>query len=607
MDTSADLQIESGAQGEIVLRRGPLTGEVDWSRIRAVFSNPFLASRDASIVSTPLLSFESKASWLTVWVSDGLSVSWSDEVAGLLSKVREETTAFESTTQLDPDRHKGGKIEVPGLLRTLTQQQAENILCLLDLPNGSNFSVPGAGKTLTTLALWQVLVSNRQVERLLVVCPRSAIESWKLESERSFQGGITYEIFDGSQANPVSKMVLVNFEQLENQEKLEKVHSWVRNRKTLLVIDEAHRIKGGGRSVRWMACKALAETAQRVEILTGTPMPNGPTDLQALFALTWPLLKDESAKAKRYSNMKRNTVFVRTTKDELGLPPVDYVPILGTPSDLHRDILDALRESYSGIFGLSILDEKMLAKKGKAVMTLLAAATNPGLLISKDFSDIEFGFSWPPKEISEDQKLTRLITDYLNFDMPWKFRQVVDLVGQASKEKEKVIVWSSFVGNLAAMKRYLKAFEPAVVYGGTASEDREREIRRFREDPNCKVLLTNPQTLGEGISLHETCSRAIYVDRTFNAGHFLQSVDRIHRLGVPSDRVTTIFLLQTAESIDQRVANRLDIKISNLAKFLQDPSLRQTAIPSAEEIPAEEALGLNDEDFSEIMSFLSKT
>jgi hypothetical protein len=78
-------------------------------------------------------------------------------------------------------------------------------------------------------------------------------------------------------------------------------------------------------------------------------------------------------------------------------------------------------------------------------------------------------------------------------------------------------------------------------------------------------------------------------------------------LGVPSDRVTTIFLLQTAESIDQRVANRLDIKISNLAKFLQDPSLRQTAIPSAEEIPAEEALGLNDEDFSEIMSFLSKT
>jgi hypothetical protein len=44
-----------------------------------------------------------------------------------------------------------------------------------------------------------------------------------------------------------------------------------------------------------------------------------------------------------------------------------------------------------------------------------------------------------------------------------------------------------------------------------------------------------------------------------------------------------------------------------LAKFLQDPSLRQTAIPSAEEIPAEEALGLNDEDFSEIMSFLSKT
>lgn len=606
MNTSADLQVEIGAPGEIILRRGPMTNDINWSRVRAVFSSSRLAGDDSSTVTISLLSFEAKASWLPIWVSDGLTVSWSDEVAELLRKVREQTTAFTSTTQLDPERHKGGAIEVPGLQRTLTQQQAENILCLLDLPNGSNFSVPGAGKTLTTLALWRILVTNNQLERLLVVCPRSAIESWKQESANSFEVEIPYEVFDGNHVNPQAKMVLVNFEQLENVHKLEKVRAWVRNRKTLLVIDEAHRIKGGGRSVRWIACKSLAESAERVEILTGTPMPNGPADLQALFALTWPLLKNESAKTDRYSSMKRNTVFVRTTKDELGLPPVSYVPILGTPSNLHRDILEALRDSYKGVFGLSVLDERMLTQKGKAVMTLLAAATNPGLLIAREFSEIEFGFSWPPNEISEDHKLTKLITNYLDFDMPWKFRQVVDLVGQASKEEEKVIVWSSFVGNLAAMKRYLKAFKPAVVYGGTPSEEREAELSRFREDPSCKVLLTNPQTLGEGISLHETSSRAIYVDRTFNAGHFLQSVDRIHRLGLPRDRVTTIYLLQTAGSIDQRVADRLDAKITNLAKFLQDPALRKTAIPSAEEIPAEDALGLDDADFAEIMSFLSE-
>jgi hypothetical protein len=31
--------------------------------------------------------------------------------------------------------------------------------------------------------------------------------------------------------------------------------------------------------------------------------------------------------------------------------------------------------------------------------------------------------------------------------------------------------------------------------------------------------------------LHKVCQNAIYVDRTFNAAHFLQSEDRIHRLG----------------------------------------------------------------------------
>lgn len=62
------------------------------------------------------------------------------------------------------------------------------------------------------------------------------------------------------------------------------------------------------------------------------------------------------------------------------------------------------------------------------------------------------------------------------------------------------------------------AYEPAVVHGGT--QDREEEIRRFREDPDCSVLLSNPATLGEGISLHHVCHDAVYVDRDFMVSRF---------------------------------------------------------------------------------------
>ena len=50
------------------------------------------------------------------------------------------------------------------------------------------------------------------------------------------------------------------------------------------------------------------------------------------------------------------------------------------------------------------------------------------------------------------------------------------------------------------------------------------------------VLLANPQAMSEGISLHLECHDAIWLDRTYNAGQYLQGIDRIHRLGPPRTR-----------------------------------------------------------------------
>ena len=107
-------------------------------------------------------------------------------------------------------------------------------------------------------------------------------------------------------------------------------------------------------------------------------------------------------------------------------------------------------------------------------------------------------------------------------------------------------------------------------------------IDKFRNQDDCFVLLTNPQTLGEGISFHHVCNQAIYLDRTYNAGQYLQSLDRIHRLGLPKDTKTFIYLLTTENSIDNRkkitninrlilsnkiLFNLLDANIINKAKF----------------------------------------
>jgi SNF2 family DNA or RNA helicase len=155
------------------------------------------------------------------------------------------------------------------------------------------------------------------------------------------------------------------------------------------------------------------------------------------------------------------------------------------------------------------------------------------------------------------------------------------------------------------MRSFLAPLQPAVIHGSISREERESELARFRQDPECHVLLTNPQTLGEGISLHMTAHEAVFMDRTYNAAQYLQALDRIHRLGLPKEVKTTIHLLSSNASVDQRVASRLEVKIGTLSEMLDDPGLVSVSLPSAEELELpNEILGFDDLDLNELLEHL---
>ena len=89
-------------------------------------------------------------------------------------------------------------------------------------------------------------------------------------------------------------------------------------------------------------------------------------------------------------------------------------------------------------------------------------------------------------------------------------------------------------------------------------------------------LVANPAAAAESISLHEQCNYALYLDRTYNAGQFLQSQDRIHRL-IDKDReqqkYIEVYYLALPGCVDEKVHDALNRKIDNMANFLNDPSL----------------------------------
>ena len=53
-----------------------------------------------------------------------------------------------------------------------------------------------------------------------------------------------------------------------------------------------------------------------------------------------------------------------------------------------------------------------------------------------------------------------------------------------------------------------------------------------------------PAAAGEGISLHHAAHDAIYLDRSYVSTHYLQSIDRIHRLGLNEGVETHIWIIK---------------------------------------------------------------
>ena len=86
-------------------------------------------------------------------------------------------------------------------------------------------------------------------------------------------------------------------------------------------------------------------------------------------------------------------------------------------------------------------------------------------------------------------------------------------------------------------KKYSGKIE--IINGTVSGEDRQVAINNFKNG-NSMVMIANPATLAESISLHKCCQNAIYVNRNYNAAQFIQSKDRIHRINMPKGKLQII-------------------------------------------------------------------
>jgi superfamily II DNA or RNA helicase len=484
------------------------------------------------------------------------------------------------------------KLSSLGFKRNLTQEQKRNLTKLSKLQFGATFSVPGAGKTTEAIAFY--MLHRKEGQRLIVICPKNAFPAWEEQFKvclgdkapivKRLTNGV--DQIDSDLASTENSVFLISYQQFIRV--VNSLSKFFHYNQAFLFIDESHRMKGGDRTDTGRQIQRVAHLPIGKLIMSGTPMPQGEPDLLPQYSFLFP--NDGSVDATTVKD-KIKKIYVRTTKNELLDPELFPVKIFKTTIPFHepqKNLYDLIRsEELRQISGLGNNDKKLYRQLGKSYMRLLQVVSNPSLLLRSlsNFPDA--------------------LREAIEYGPSNKLQYTALKARQLAKEGKKVLIWSGFVENVESLTQMLSDLGARCIHGGVEAgseeeeDTRERIVKDFHDDPNMFVLVANPAACSEGISLHTVCHHAIYLDRNYNAAQFLQSMDRIHRLGLPKGTVTTIEIVHTPNSIDDLVDLRLTDKVRRMSEVLEDPSLKVEAVT----VELDED-GFDEEDAKQLLKHL---
>ena len=80
--------------------------------------------------------------------------------------------------------------------------------------------------------------------------------------------------------------------------------------------------------------------------------------------------------------------------------------------------------------------------------------------------------------------------------------------------------------------------------------------------------MANPAACAESVSLHKNCSNAIYYDISYNCAQYLQSLDRIHRVGGSENKSSYYHFLQYDRTLDQDILANVRGKADRMSQII---------------------------------------
>jgi SNF2 family DNA or RNA helicase len=409
----------------------------------------------------------------------------------------------------------------------------------------------GLGKTMQTILSLRLLFHQGVIRSALLVCPKPLVHNWAREL-KLWAPDIPFEVFDGDPDHRRTAWLvsncplkLINYEALTRDAELaadERVFFDV------VVLDEAQRVKNRESKTSHVV---RAINRARSWALTGTPIENHPDDLVNIFSFIDPGRVPTDAPPKRLPTLTADCI-LRRTKDDVqsDMPPK-------TIRDLEVELTTAQRQAY-------------------------VRAENDGVIHLNELGDTI--------TVSHVFQLVMRLKQICNFDPltgeSAKLEQLLTDMEEVADSGRKALVFSQWVEPLQVLARALAPYGALQYHGKIPQSERIATLDRFRDDPDCHVLLMSYGTGSVGLNLQFT-NYVFLFDRWWNPAVEDQAINRAHRLGQRHPVTVTRFLV--GNTIEQRIADILEAK----RKVFND-LLAQADKPSALGLSEDEIFGLFD-------------
>ena len=417
----------------------------------------------------------------------------------------------------------------------------------------------GLGKTIQAIGAAELLAREAGIRRVLVVCPASVKSQWVHEVERfSVRSARTIVGPAAQRAGQYGGdqfFTVCNYEQVLRDLTSIEAQAW-----DLIVLDEAQRIKN------WEAMTARVIKTLKSPfalVLTGTPLENRLDELYSIVEFIddrrlGPAFKffhshrvvDENGRVLGFKNLEklRETlapVLLRRTRDQVmrQLPERTTEIVRIRPTQEQLDINDGQLRVISSIVRKAWLSEVDLLRLQKALLLCRMAADSTWLVDRQR-----------PAHSSKLERLAELFDDLL------------------AEGGRKIVVFSEWTRMLDEIETVLEPRLRAVgatsvrLEGKVPQQKRQQLVRRFREEPDCRVFLsTNAGATGLNLQAANT---VVNVDLPWNPALLEQRIGRAHRMG--QKRPVQVFVLVTEATIEENMLATLSAK-HELFQAVLDP------------------------------------